>query len=204
MNEILSNINIKECRYENIKAYISEYYKSNKIIVDSFWEWHVRESSFYMIEYKQNIIGYFAINNETILVLFNVFEHYGNISQELFTIIRKYESVKEALIPTGDKFFISHAIDNYEKIEKQAYYSIYTDKNPNKNLDIELQLADIEKDKETLSICYDFLKSEIENIKKLIDEEIYIIRHENKVIGFGVIEYQKIVDIYVKYWNDCT
>jgi uncharacterized membrane-anchored protein YitT (DUF2179 family) len=27
--------------------------------------------------------------------------------------VRKYKSVKEALIPTGDEFFISPAIDNY-------------------------------------------------------------------------------------------
>jgi len=142
------------------------------------------------------IIGYFSINSGTILVIFNVFEKCRNISQDLFTIAKNYESVKEALIPTGDEFLISHAIDNYAKIEKQAYFSTYTDKAPNKIIPIELQLANIEKDIETLKLCQDFLKSEIENINKLIDEEIYIARHENNVIGFGIIEYQKIVEIY--------
>jgi predicted acetyltransferase len=164
--------------------------------VDSFWETHVRESNFYKIEDKESIIGYFAINKETLLMLFNVFEKYRHISQELFSIIKKYESIKEALIPTGDEFFLSHAFDNYVKIEKQAYFSIYTDKNPQKILDIELRLADVEKDKETLSLCYDFLKHEIENIQKSVDEEIYIVKHGNNIIGFGVIEYQKIVNIY--------
>jgi N-acetylglutamate synthase-like GNAT family acetyltransferase len=196
MNKILNNIVIKKCTYENIMKYISDYYKENKIIVDSFWEGQIRESNFYVIEYNQNIIGYFAINNEMVLTLFNVFEPYRNISQVLFEIVKKYESVKEALIPTGDEFFISHAVDNYTKMERQAYFSIYTEKNPERIIDIKLELANIEKDGDILNICHDFLKGEVENIRKGIDEEIYIARYENNVIGFGVIEYQKIVNVY--------
>ena len=192
----MGTIGVIKCEYSTIKSFISDYYIKNNIIVDSFWETHVRESSFYKIEDDHNIIGYFAIHKETVLVLYNIFEKYRNKSQELFATAKKYESVKEALIPTGDEFFISHAIDNYTKIEKQAYFSVYTDKNPSKILNIGLQLADIEKDRETLSLCYDFLKDEIENVKKAMDEEIYIAKDGNKVIGFGVIEYQKIVEIY--------
>ena len=192
----VNTIIIKKCDYNFLQKYISEYYIKYSIIVDSFWESHVRESNFYKIVDGEDLIGYFAIHKETVLMLFNIFEEYRNISQELFSFIKKYESVKEALIPTGDEFFISHAIDNYSKIEKQAYFSIYTNKNPQIILDIELQLADIEKDKGILSLCYDFLKGEIENIKNTIDEEIYIVKHGDKIIGFGVIEYQKIVEIY--------
>jgi predicted acetyltransferase len=196
MNKILSSIVIKKCTLDSIKKYILDYYKENKIVVDSALEGHIRESNFYTIEYGENFVGYFAINNETLLTLFNVFENYRNVSQELFGIIKNFESVKEALIPTGDEFFISHALDNYTRIEKQAYFSVYTEKGPEKMLDIKLELANVEKDESILNICHDFLKGEIENIKKGIDEEIYIARHGNDVIGFGVIEYQKIVNIY--------
>jgi len=196
MNKILSGIDIKKCNFEDIKTLVADYYINNGILVDSFWENHVRDGNHYKIMHENEIIGYFSINSETILVLFNVMEKYRNISQELFAIVKKYESIKEALIPTGDEFFISHAIDNYTKLEKQAYLSLYTDKNPNKIIPVELKHADIEKDMETLELCHDFLKSEIENINKLIDEEIYIAKHENNVIGFGIVEYQKIADIY--------
>jgi predicted acetyltransferase len=196
MNKVLNDIVIKKCTHENIIKYVSKYYNENKIIVDSFWEGHVKESNFYSIEYNQNIIGYFAINTETVLTLFNIFEQYRNVSQELFGLVKKYESVKEALIPTGDEFFMSHAIDSYVRIEKQAYFSIYTEKEPEKILDIKLELANVEKDEEILNICHDFLKDEIVNIKKGKDEEIYIARLKNDVIGFGVIDYQKIVNIY--------
>jgi predicted acetyltransferase len=196
MDKILSITDIKKCDFEDIKTLVAEYYINNKIIVDAFWESHVRESNYYKILCNSEIIGFFSINNGTVLILFNIFEKYRNISQELFAVIKRFESIKEALIPTGDEFLISHAIDNYVKLEKQAYFSIYTDKNPNKIIPIELKLANIEKDMETLNLCHDFLKGEIENIKNLIDEEIYIVKHENNVIGFGVIEYQKIVDIY--------
>ena len=124
MNKVLNNIIIKKCTFENIINYILNYYKENKITVDSFWETHVRESNFYKIEYDKNIIGYFAIHKETVLTLFNIFEYYRNVSDELFDIIKKYESVKEALIPTGDEFFISHAIDNYTK-KTGIFFNIY-------------------------------------------------------------------------------
>jgi hypothetical protein len=196
MDKVLGNVDIKKCDFGDIKTLVAEYYINNKIIVDSFWESHVREGNYYKIINGNEIIGYFSINSGTVLVLFNILEKYRNISQELFSIVKKFESIKEALIPTGDEFLISHAIDNYEKLERQAYFSIYTDKIPNKIIPIELTLANIEKDMETLNLCHDFLKGEIENIKNLTDEEIYIAKHENNVIGFGVIEYQKIVDIY--------
>ena len=196
MSNKLNNIIIKKCDYNFLQKHISENYIQNNIIVDSFWESHVRESNFYKIVDGDELIGYFAIYKETVLILFYVFEKKRNISQELFSIVKKHESIKEALVPTGDEFFISHTVDNYTKIEKEEYFSIYTDNTPSKILDIELQLADIEKDKEILSLCYDFLKEEIENVKNTTDEEIYIAKHGNKIIGFGVIEYQKIVKIY--------
>jgi GNAT superfamily N-acetyltransferase len=196
MVEIMNTVNILKCDFLDIKEYISEYYINNKIVVDSFWEGQIRESNYYKIMYNNDIIGYFAINKESTLTLFNVFEEHRNISQELFTTIKKYENVREALIPTGDEFFISHAIDNYVRIEKQAYFAIYTDKIPKKIINIELELANIDKDIETLNLCHDFLKDVIEDSKKSIDIEIYIARFEKDVIGFGIIDYQKIVSIY--------
>jgi len=196
MLSILSSINVKKCDLKDLQNYICEYYTKNKIIVDSIWEDDVRASNLYKIEDGEETAGFFAIHKETELILFNVFEKYRKVSQELFSIIKKFESVNHALIPTGDEFFLSHAFDNYIKIEKEAYYFLYTDENPKKIIDIELQLADIEKDRKILCLCYDFLKEELENIECAINEEIYIIKHENNIIGFGVIDYQKIVNIY--------
>ena len=196
MVDILSKVKIGKCGFRDIEKLVAEYYINNRIIVDSFWEGHIREGNHYKIMYQDNIVGYFSINKQTVLVLFYIFEEYRNISQELFTIIRKFESVKEALIPTGDEFFISHAIDNYIRIEKQAYFSMYSDKNPKKIIPLELKLADIEKDIEILNLCHDFLNDIIEDSKKVSGIEIYIVKHENTIIGFGIIHYQEIVNIY--------
>ena len=134
MSILSDNIKIEKCDYKFLQKYIKDYYINNSIIVDSFLEGHIRESNFYKIFTEEEIIGYFAIHKGTVLVLFYIFEKYRNISQELFAKIKKIESVKEALIPTGDEFFISHAFDNYTRIEKQAYFSIYTEKEPKKLL----------------------------------------------------------------------
>jgi hypothetical protein len=51
----LKNIDIIGCNYKDIEIYVSEYYENNKIIVDSFWEGHIRESNFYKIGHIKNI-----------------------------------------------------------------------------------------------------------------------------------------------------
>ena len=183
---------IKKCSYRDIEKYVLDYYRVNRIIIDSFLENHIRDSNFYMITQNNIDAGYFAVFNGTKLTMFNVFAEYRNCSQELFSTARKYESVREAFIPTGDEFFLSHAVDNFVKMEKQAYFSVYTDKVPRTLLDLRLQLADPDTDMSILELCYDFLKEEIDNIRKGISIELYIARHGEDVIGFGVVEYQKI------------
>jgi predicted acetyltransferase len=195
MGSISDKINIRKCEFDEIKPFVSEYYISNKIIVDSFWEDHILEkSNYYIIMHDNEIAGYFCVNSGTLLVLFNVFEEYRHFSQEIFFIVKKYESIKEVLVPTGDEFFLSHAIDNYEKIEKQAYFLIYTGRAPGKIIEMEYILADLEKDIDILNLERDFL--EIDRILNLTNLDTYIVKHENNVIGFGVIEYNNIVNIY--------
>ena len=70
------------------------------------------------------------------LVSFNIFDEFKNLSQELFSIAREYESVKEAMIPTGDEFFLSLAIDNYVRLEKCSYFSVLTERKPEKIIEL--------------------------------------------------------------------
>lgn len=190
-----SEIKIKPCKWADIQDYVCSYLKEHDIVVDSFWEDHVLGSNYYIMTSGDFVAGYFAIHNGTTITLFNVFEHYANGAQELFGRVKKYENVTNALVPTGDEFFLSHCIDNFARLEKQAYFAIYTDKEiPKENkINLRFRLADVNADKQTLAISGDFLNDEIESIKKGNDLlKIYIVEKENDVVGFGVVQYGRI------------
>lgn len=195
--ERISEIKFSPCTWNEIHKIISDYFKMNNIVVDSFWEDHVLESNHHKMTYCDEIMGYFSIHKGSTITLFHVFSHYADQSQELFSRVKKYESVTNAMVVTGDEFFLSHCIDNYAKIEKQAYFSIYTDKEIVKERQkvLQLRLADINNDVEILKLSGDFLDGDIENIENGLDVlKIYIVENNNGVVGFGVVQYGRVIE----------
>lgn len=195
--ERISEIKFKSCKWTEIQKIVSDYLRKNNIVVDSFWEDHVLESNHYIMTCCNEIMGYFSIFQSSTITLFYVFDHYANQSQELFNKVKKYESVTNAMVVTGDEFFLSHCFDNFARIEKQAYFSIYTDKQITKERQkvLQLRLADIDNDKQILTLSGDFLNGEIENIRNGIDSlKIYIVEYGNKVVGFGVVQYGIVLE----------
>lgn len=192
----LNNIKFVPCEWDEIKPAVSGYYTQNRIIIDSFLEFHITTGNHYKMEVDGKIEGFFAIHGGSTITLFNVYERFANVGQELFARIKKYEQVTNAMVTTGDEFFLSHALDNFARMEKQAYFAVYTDKpTSHTSPPVELSLADIEKDKDCLALCGDFLDKEIDGIKNgETCLEIYIAKSNGTVVGFGVIEYSTITN----------
>jgi len=188
-------ISFLPCKWEELHPYVEDYITTNKITVDSFWEGNVIESNHYKMVACDEIVGFFAIHENSTITLFNVFVPYANQAQELFARVKKYENVTNAMVPTGDEFFISHCFDNFAKIEKQAYFAIYTDKEIPKERKkaLNLRIADIDKDCETLKLSGDFLDGIIKELRNGADYiEIYIVEYDGNVVGFGVIDYGRV------------
>ena len=184
------------CDWEEIQPLVVEYITINNITIESFWEGHVLESHHYKMVCQDKLAGYFSIHKGSTIWLFNVFPFYANKAQELFGRVKKYENVTSAMVATGDEFFMSHCLDNFIRIEKQAYFSIYTDKEilSERKKEIMLKLADIDKDIDILKISGDFLEGVIKEIKDgAVHIEIYIAEDDGDVIGFGIIDYGRII-----------
>ena len=198
MNNILSKIKFAKCKWEEISVFATEYLVDYKITVESFWEDHVLESNHYKIVLENMVIGYFSIHSNTTIMLFRVFPEYANISQELFMQVKKYENVTNAMVATGDEFFMSHCFDSFLRIEKQAYFSIYTNKNlPKYNQKhITLRLVNInnENDVENFKLSDGFLDEEIPKLRNNLEElKVYFVENESEIIGFGIIQYGQIL-----------
>ncbi len=185
------------CKFEEIEHYVRSYYVTHQIIVDSFWEDHILKSNHYKIIHDDIIVGFFAIYQENMITLFHLLEDYAQFGQVIFDRVKRFEQVTNAFVPTGDEFFLSHAIDNYARLEKQAYFSVYRSEPLKKELvkNIKLRKLSGEADAKLLEIAGDFF--DIESFNKVIapngNFEIYSVEENDELVGFGVIEYSQIV-----------
>jgi len=187
-------ITFQNCTFKEIKEKVRKYYTENRIIVDSFWEDHVLESSTYTILAEGKIIGFFAIHHKQLLTLFNVDTEYVHYAQELFKKAKHYEEVFEAFIPTGDELFLSLALDDFSKVEKQAYFSMDSQREIEEykiNQDFILTLATVAD----LDLIRQYSDNFFEEglIYHVEATHIYIARLLNEVVGFGIIDYGRVV-----------
>lgn len=188
---------VKKTAFKENLAYIRQYFESNQITVDSFWEDHVVKSNHYQILLNHEVIGFFAIFDQTMLTLFHVFEAYAEHGQKLFHKVRQFEQVNHAFVTTGDEYFLSHCLDNYMRIEKQAYFAIYRDVQIPSDMvkDIELVRVLTEQDTEVLKLAGDFFEEDTaDRILNGSDYlQVYKVMDHGEVIGFGVIELGRVV-----------
>lgn len=187
-------ITFQNCAFKEIKEKVSQYYTENHIIVDSFWEEHVLASSSYIILAEGKIIGFFAIHHKQLLTLFNLDIEYVNYAQELFNKAKHYEEVFEAFIPTGDELFLSLALDDFSKIEKQAYFSMDSQREIESykvNKHFILTLATVGDIDLIRQYSDNFFEEGL--IYHVEARHIYIARLLDEVVGFGIIDYGRVV-----------
>lgn len=190
-------MNIKACKFTDIEEVVTQYYESNKITVDSYWEDHVMKSQCYQIFDQNKLIGFFAICEETLLTLFHVFESHARFGQEIFEKVKRYEQVTSAYVPTGDEFFLSHAIDNYARIEKQAYFTTYTETGLAEGKEKQLDLVPIltKEDTALLALTTDFFEEDSAEriIQGVPHFHVYKVEEKGELVGFGVVEDGRVV-----------
>ena len=105
-----------------IKAELSAHVVTLSSPIDSFLEDHILQSRHYRIVVDEKPAGWAAIHNEALITQFALAAPYRHLGQPTFAQVRKLEQVREAFVPTCDEFFLSHALDDYQLVEKQAYF----------------------------------------------------------------------------------
>ncbi len=188
---------IKACLFSDIENTVGTYYESNRITVDSYWEDHVMKSQCYQILDNNELIGFFAIFEETLLTLFHVLESHARYGQEIFEKVKRYEQVTSAYVPTGDEFFLSHAIDNFVRLEKQAYFTTYTDNGLPEGKEKKLELIPIltKEDTALFKLTTDFFDEDSEEriLEGVPHFKVYKVEERGQLIGFGVVEYGRVI-----------
>jgi GNAT superfamily N-acetyltransferase len=90
--------------------------------IDSFLEDHILASNHYRIVVAGEPAGFVSIHEERLITQFALSEPYRRHGQDLYRDLRQMEQVRSAFVPTCDEFFLAHALDDYRRLAKQAYF----------------------------------------------------------------------------------
>lgn len=194
---LMQEIRIVPSSWQGNRGYISHYYRENKVILDSYLERLLRQANHYQFLSGNQNAGCFAIGEEgSTLVFFHVMADYAALSQQLFLQARHFEMVTGAMLPTGDEQFLSLAVDNFQRLEKQAYFALYTDQVKVEHVrPISITPLAATKDSYEYSLAPDFLGYKIDDIQQGNKHlTLYSAHHASNLIGFGNLEYSTLTD----------
>ena len=181
-------VNFAKCTFSQLEELTNEYLSSLVSPMDSFLEDHIIESEHFLIAIDDNKAGYFSIHNQELLTQFYINKDYRHLGQEIFFKVKKMQNIYYAFVSTSDEFFLSHALDEYKSMEKQAYFfkdlKVLSQKEKIDN-SLSIKAAESSDIDDILKGSGDFFDNVNESI---LNEEIYIIRKEDSIAGFGIIE----------------
>lgn len=178
-------IKFEMCEYKTVSEKICKYYYENDILIDFFFESHLIKSNFYEIKFNTEIIGYCGIYDKGLITTFNLEKKNNNLAQEIFMKVKYLEEVSEAFVPTGDEFLLSLCMDNFNRVDKQAYFTRDLNFDKGSKIGLNLRIAEV-SDKELIQKhTGDFFEDIDDSLRK---ESLYIVEKDNFLVGFGVIE----------------
>jgi RimJ/RimL family protein N-acetyltransferase len=119
------DIRIERADLPAISPAVEQHLESLPRPIDSFLEDHIFESTHYLIEIGGWPAGFASIHNGSLITQFCLAEPCKRWGQAAFQRLRRCESVGAAFVPTGDEFFLAHALDEYRQLRKQAYFFVF-------------------------------------------------------------------------------
>jgi RimJ/RimL family protein N-acetyltransferase len=82
----------------------------------------VRDSNHYVVSVLGDRAGFASIYAGGLITQFALRPSSRRFGQAAFQALRKLENVDSAFVPTCDELYLSHAIDEYRELFKQAYF----------------------------------------------------------------------------------
>ncbi len=159
--------------------------------VDSFFEGHILESAHYQIFLSGEYAGFTSIHKGSLVTQYSLlptFRHYG---QDIFAKIKKLEEVQAAFVPTCDEFFLSHALDEYQQLNRHAYFFATPSANEHKPTDYKLTLAK----EQDVALIKDGSGDFFGDIPKHIQsQELFLVQLNGACVGFGFLEKSNLLD----------
>lgn len=122
-----SPVVFRQVALDEIRPDIRQHLTVLPSAIDSFLEDHILASTHYRIFIGDAPAGFASIHGGTLITQFALTAPYRHLGQPLFAHLRKLEQVQSAFVPTCDELYLSHALDDYRLLAKQAYFFAASD-----------------------------------------------------------------------------
>lgn len=181
---------------DEVREQIRQYAGNFSSPVDSFWEEHILEASYYSISINGTEAGFFGIYQDRVLVLFVMGKQYLNRSQEVFADVIDCYQVEEALVPTCDELLMSLSLDISTDLERQAYFFqdsgvvIPKDRLHSRGTFRQAEPEDVDSILQRTGDFFDKLE------ERIARREVFIWQEDGLIIGAGLIERGVILEQY--------
>lgn len=178
------NLTIKPVAFDDIRRQVKQHLNALPSAIDSFLEDHILESVHYQIFISDEEAGFTSIHKGSLITQFSLFSEFRKYGQDIFAKVKKHEEVQAAFVPTCNEFFLSHALDDYRQLNKQAYFFSAPADLPEHSSSYILQEAtknDIELVKQGSGDFFGVAQKYIDK------QELFLVLLEHNVVGFGLV-----------------
>ena len=160
--------------------------------IDSFLEEHILASNHYRIAISGETAGFASIHKGRLITQFALDAPYRRAGQQAFARVRRLEEVRSAFVPTCDEYYLSHALDEYRQLSKQAYFFALAPSRTNQPPpDFALRPAKSEDVALIREESGDFFEP-VE--KRLERHELFATLRDGEPVGFGIREVSALYD----------
>jgi RimJ/RimL family protein N-acetyltransferase len=154
--------------------------------VDAFLEDHIINSRHYQIEVAGEMAGVASIHGQSLITQFAMVGPHRRYGQDAFRELRRLEKVSAAFVPTNDAFYLSHALDDYRQLRKQAFFFVHGRVAPETTPQERYALtpataADAASIRQEAGEFFSHLDEEI------AAGQIFITRRHDEPVGYGVL-----------------
>jgi RimJ/RimL family protein N-acetyltransferase len=175
-------LTITPVAFDTIRVQVKQHLESLSSI-DSFLEGHVLESNHYQIFISGEGAGFTSIHKGSLVTQFSLFPNYKKYGQDIFAKVKRLEEVQAAFVPTCDEFFLSHALDDYRELNKQAYFFAAPPDLPEDSSPYILRQA-TGSDLEIIKTDSDDFFG---NVQNYVDkQELFLVLQGNECVAFGL------------------
>lgn len=161
--------------------------------IDSFLEDHIMASHHYRIELADEEAGFASIHGQSLITQFALHVPHRRYGKDVFRELRRLEQVRAAFVPTSDGFFLSHALDDYRTIARQAYFFVHGGESQESAPQTDFALRPATAADAVL------IRQETGNFFERLDEEIaagriFLTLRRDEPVGYGVLVKSALYD----------
>lgn len=186
------NIQFLPVAFSDIRDAIKQHLVSLPSAIDSFLEDHITASVHYQICVSGEVAGFASIHEKSLITQFALLLSFRRYGQSVFSQVKRLEEVQAAFVPTCDEFFLSHALDDYQRLVKQAYFftagpPLLREELPTK---FNLRLAE----KGDIALIGDASGDFFGDIASYVgNQELFLALADEVCVGFGIMDRSELL-----------